>query len=251
MSEPNTEKVRVLCPYCRAKIDAPVKLLGQERPCPGCKKVFLIQENKPVAVPPKVLPQYAMENVRPQQPEIDKIKISFDDIPTNPSQSVNVPIPLERKLSPRQRRLQADYENVSKGLAKSRYIRISRIEGNPPDMYFIDYNVRGIEAVHGEQIVYRNQHSLKIQLTAGYPREQPKCQLFTPIFHPNFEPAVVCIGDHWTAQERLIDLIIRIGEMIAYQSYNVKSPLDGEAAMWADLHQYLFPIDKSDLMPPE
>jgi hypothetical protein len=39
--------------------------------------------------------------------------------------------------------------------------------------------------------------------------------------------------------------------MIAYQSYNVKSPLDGEAAKWADLHQDILPIDRTDLILPE
>jgi hypothetical protein len=39
--------------------------------------------------------------------------------------------------------------------------------------------------------------------------------------------------------------------MIAYQSYNIKSPLNGEAAMWADQHEFLLPTDKSDLIPPE
>jgi ubiquitin-protein ligase len=75
--------------------------------------------------------------------------------------------------------------------------------------------------------------------------------MLTPIFHPNIEPAVICIGDHWTAGERLCDLVVRIGEMITYQSYNIKSPLDGEAAMWADLNNALLPVDKTDLMPPE
>jgi hypothetical protein len=37
--------------------------------------------------------------------------------------------------------------------------------------------------------------------------------------------------------------------MIAYQAYNIKSPLDGEAAMWADLNRELLPIDKRDLVP--
>jgi hypothetical protein len=27
--------------------------------------------------------------------------------------------------------------------------------------------------------------------------------------------------------------VVRIGEMLSYQLYNVRSPLDGEAAMWA------------------
>lgn len=75
--------------------------------------------------------------------------------------------------------------------------------------------------------------------------------MLTPIFHPNFDPSIICMGDHWTAAEKLADLVVRIGEMIAYQAYNIKSPLDGEAAMWADLNQSAFPTDMRSLVPPE
>ena len=95
------------------------------------------------------------------------------------------------------------------------------------------------------------QHVAEIQLTSEYPRQSPKCQRLTPIFHPNIEPTVICVGDHWAAGERLVGLIIRIGEMIAYQAYNIKSPLDGEAAMWADQNSRFFPIDNRDLRPPD
>jgi ubiquitin-protein ligase len=74
--------------------------------------------------------------------------------------------------------------------------------------------------------------------------------MLTPIFHPNIDPSTICVGDHWTAGERLVDLVIRIGEMIAYQAYNIRSPLDGEAAMWADLNGEKLPIDARNLRPP-
>jgi len=74
--------------------------------------------------------------------------------------------------------------------------------------------------------------------------------MLTPIFHPSINSSTICVGDHWTADERLVDLVIRIGEMIAYQAYNLKSPLDGEAAMWADLNQHRLPTDSRDLQLP-
>ncbi len=132
------------------------------------------------------------------------------------------------------------------------YIRLAGTNGNPPERYVVDYYIRGIDHIENNgQIVYRDYHSVEIKLPGTYPRTQPICRMLTPIFHPNIEPAVICIGDHWSAAERLCDLVVRIGEMIAYQSYNIKSPLDGEAAMWADLNNNLLPVDKTDLMPPE
>ena len=40
----------------------------------------------------------------------------------------------------------------------------------------------------------------------------------------------------------------RIGEMIAYQSYNIKSPLNGEAARWVTENQEQLPLDPVSLL---
>jgi hypothetical protein len=74
--------------------------------------------------------------------------------------------------------------------------------------------------------------------------------MLTPVFHPNFDDASVCIGDFWAASEGLDDLVIRIGRMIAYQEYNTRSPLNGLAAKWAAEHPNLLPIDGTIVSPP-
>jgi ubiquitin-protein ligase len=131
-------------------------------------------------------------------------------------------------------------------------IKIRSMLGDPPDVYELEYFVRGLERIPGRKDpIERNYHLAEIRLISDYPRLSPQCKMLTPIFHPNIEPASICIGDHWTAGERLVDLAIRIGEMISYQAYNVKSPLDGEAAMWADLNMRNLPIDTRNLRPPE
>src|SRR6516225_2889830 len=63
-----------------------------------------------------------------------------------------------------------------------------------------------------------------------------RCRFLTPIFHPNIAPHAIGIGDHWSPGEPLWSIVARIGEMIAYQSYNTKSPLNGEAARWVVEH---------------
>jgi hypothetical protein len=90
-----------------------------------------------------------------------------------------------------------------------------------------------------------------VNLSLGYPRRAPQCRMLTPVFHPNFDDAMVCIGDFWAASEGLDDLIIRIGRMITYQEYNTKSPLNGLAAKWAAQNASLLPIDPRNISPPE
>ena len=49
------------------------------------------------------------------------------------------------------------------------------------------------------------------------------------------------------AKHTLPQLIVRIGEMLCYQSYNVKSPLNAEAAAWAELNAETLPLQRVDL----
>lgn len=160
--------------------------------------------------------------------------------------------PLRKPLLPlRTRRLLTDAQLIEQALQNFPAIKIRSMQGSPAENYQIEYRVKGAALDRKGKVVNRDNHLVEIQLTSDYPRTAPKCKMNTPIFHPNIDPAHICVGDFWTAGERLIDLIIRIGEMIAYQAYNIKSPLDAEAAMWADLNRDQLPIDGRDLHPPD
>ena len=88
--------------------------------------------------------------------------------------------------------------------------------------------------VQNDVVVPKDRHIVEVYLTLGYPRQAPQCRMLTPVFHPNIAPHAVCIGDHWSAGQTLAEVVARIAEMIAFQSYNVKSPLNGAAARWAE-----------------
>jgi len=147
----------------------------------------------------------------------------------------------------------ADAENLARTFAGSDVIRVSAVSGtgDPPEAYQVEYRVKSLEKFPASGPRLREWHKVEIRLSADYPRLSPQCRMLTPIFHPNIDADgnTICIGDHWAAGERLADLIVRIGEMIAYQAYNIKSPLNAEAAMWADLHQSDLPTDPRNLQP--
>lgn len=152
----------------------------------------------------------------------------------------------------RTRRLIADAEQMRRIFTDHESIRLNACTGEPPEVYTIEYRVRGMEKARGAAPSPRDQHRVEIQLTSQYPRQGPRCKMLSPVFHPNIDSAgIICIGDHWTAGERLVDLVVRIGEMLTYQAYNIKSPLNGEAAMWADLNPNLLPTDNRNLHPAE
>jgi hypothetical protein len=119
----------------------------------------------------------------------------------------------------------------------------------PPEVYRFTYYVKGLYVDSAGQILPRPEHLLEVNLSLGYPRRAPQCRMLTPIFHPNFDPASVCIGDFWAASEALDDLIVRVGRMIAYQEYNTKSPLNGLAARWAAENPHFLPVDGREISP--
>ena len=153
--------------------------------------------------------------------------------------------------SPRIRRLELDHERL-KGHFDGKWplIRVADAEGTPPEKYRIEYRCRSLFLDDKGNIGERGTHILEINLHLGYPRRAPQCKMLTPVFHPNFDNASVCIGDFWAASEGLDDLVIRIGRMLTYQEYNVKSPLNGLAAKWAAENASRLPVDPQEIAPP-
>jgi ubiquitin-protein ligase len=153
----------------------------------------------------------------------------------------------------RTRRLMADAQAMADTFRHSDLIKVLATEGDPPDVYRLEYLVRSLAPGEDaeDEPTPRDVHQVEIRLTADYPRVSPKCKMLTPVYHPNIDPSHICVGDHWTAGERLVDLVIRIGEMLAYQAYNIRSPLDAHAAMWADLNPDKLPTDPRTIRPAE
>jgi len=127
-------------------------------------------------------------------------------------------------------------------------------QGTPPERYQLEFQINGLREVDDQLRTVAN-HMVEISLPLSYPRLPPQCRMLTPVFHPNIAPHAICIGDHWSAGEPLWSMVARIGEMIAYQSYNTKSPLNGEAARWVEANLDRLPLDRTnfvmdDRLPP-
>ena len=148
-------------------------------------------------------------------------------------------------MSPRMRRLLADWEAVRAELSGHPLVSVEPLGPTPPDKYKVTFRLTGV-ALQGENPVHVMHHECEIHLPIGYPREQPLVLPLTPIFHPNVSDRY-CIADYWSAGEGLLDVITRLAKIIQYQSYNTKSPLNARAAYWADQNPALFPIGHEQL----
>lgn len=150
-------------------------------------------------------------------------------------------------MTARMRRLLSDFEQVKKDFAGHKNIIVTPIGDEPPEKYHVTYFVNGIYLLPDGKIETLGRHEIEITLHADYPRYKPICKILTPIWHPNFRDGQICIGDIWGAGESLSDIIINIGDMIQYKSWNSYSPLSADAAQWAMENKHLFPVGNIDL----
>jgi ubiquitin-protein ligase len=213
------------CIHCGKRFKVPDELAGRNAKCKACGGAITVPPANPGA--PKVQPKPIL-NPEPRT--------------LNPAS----------RLPMRTRRLMADAQHITEAFAHSPIIRVIGTEGSPPEKYRIEYRINSLAPTDDPEVPEaRDHHEVEIQLTADYPRVAPMCKMLTPIYHPNIDPSHICVGDHWAAGERLVDLVIRIGEMIAYQAYNIRSPLDAHAAMYADLNVDKLPTDARTIRPAE
>ena len=150
-------------------------------------------------------------------------------------------------MNPRIRRLSADFEQMKQVFRKHPFIRVTGVQGNPPERYALEFRVMGLVPNDDDSFTKGQAHTAEVFLPLDYPRRPPLCRMTSPIFHPNIDPQKICIGDHWSAGQRLPQLIVRVAEMISYQSYNVKSPLNAVAAAWAEQNMSKLPLEAKDL----
>lgn len=154
-------------------------------------------------------------------------------------------------MNARMRRITSDYEQIKKNFSNHKNIVVEPIGEEPAEKYRVTYYVNGIYLLDDGRIETLGKHIVIITLHAEYPRYKPICTIATPIWHPNFRDGQICIGDIWGAGESLSDIIVNIGDMIQYKSWNSFSPLSADAAEWAIANKHLFPVGNINLWTGE
>ena len=148
--------------------------------------------------------------------------------------------------TPRDRRLQADYEKVLKLVAESgETLKLLRTTGSPPTWYEIEYHCPGLVKDAEGQISIHNFHRVVIVLMANYPFEKPNARVTTPVFNPHVYPHdAICLGVVWNAAETLDTLVLRIGALLQLDPrvLNANSPANSEANQWVKQHPDRIPL---------
>lgn len=152
--------------------------------------------------------------------------------------------------SPRMRRLRNDILALERLRSESSIFRFTP-QGDPPHVYRIHFQGRGLWRDHGK-VRPIEKHHVEVKLGASYPRTIPEIRWLTPIYHPNIsEIGMVCLGGygtHWVPSVQLDELCTMLWDMLRYHNYDIRSPYNRDAALWVAQQQSIrFPTDARPL----
>jgi ubiquitin-protein ligase len=152
--------------------------------------------------------------------------------------------------SPQIRRLRSDHAAMERLLEESSVIRF-KVQGKPAQRYLIEFRGRSLARDMGK-VAARDHHEVEIKLGSAYPRTMPEIRWLSPIYHPNIsEIGLVCLGGygtHWVPSLHLDDLCVMLWDMARFHNYDIRSPYNKEAALWAaNQSTYAFPTDARPL----
>lgn len=148
----------------------------------------------------------------------------------------------------RDARLRSDYKRMLDLTEGNDLIAIEKTEGDPPEVYSMRFNCRGVVGVSASGPDFGELHRVRISLPVDYPTRAPQLRWLTPIFHPNIsaEGTFVCV-DTWYPSRFLDDLCIILGRMIQYKNFNPLNPLRLDAAAWSTVNANILPVDRRPL----
>jgi len=145
------------------------------------------------------------------------------------------------------KQLEAIHQEISERFDQNSSITVSPLEGDPPEKYEITYHINGVYRNESGEIQEKDSHSITISIPFGFPHFPPSCKPTSGIFHPDFDPAAICIGDFWEKDRSISDLIIHIGQMISGSVFSTSNAFDEEALTWYKNNSSRLPFDSTDL----
>lgn len=160
--------------------------------------------------------------------------------------SVNTsPLESQKDDERRLQRLLSEHDLLKKFIATHLFIHIKEAFGFPPEKYHLVYRVDGLLQA-GKSVESKSEHIVEILLPDDYPAAPPVCSMLSRIFHPNISGDRIDIKEQWTPETTLVDLVVKIGQMIVFQRYSIKAPLNKEAVQWAMQNKKLLPLSTVD-----
>lgn len=135
------------------------------------------------------------------------------------------------------------YKQVESYFQGHPVIIVQPTKGDPPDQYTITYSMAGIHQSPDGDIIVSNEHIIELSIPFGFPHFPPSCKPKSKIFHPDFDPAAICLGDTWEQNASLAHIILYIGKMINGETFSTKNAFNDDAAKWYIDNASKFPLN--------
>lgn len=135
------------------------------------------------------------------------------------------------------------YKQVESYFSTHPVISVKPTKGDPPDQYTITYSMAGFQQTPDGEIVESNKHIVELSIPFGFPHFPPSCKPKSEIFHPDFDPAAICLGDIWEQDASLANIILYIGKMINGETFSAKNAFNDQAAQWYKENSSRFPLN--------
>lgn len=135
------------------------------------------------------------------------------------------------------------YKQVESYFKGHPVIEVQPTKGDPPDQYTITYAMTGLEQSPDGSIVESSIHIVELSIPFGFPHFPPSCKPKSNIFHPDFDPAAICLGDVWEQDASLANIILYIGKMINGEAFSSKNAFNDEATTWYKENGTRFPLN--------
>lgn len=134
------------------------------------------------------------------------------------------------------------YEEIETHFSNHPFIAVRPVNGSPPDQYEVTYSIQGICKDDSGRLQHSSRHVVSISIPFGFPHFPPHCRPLTPIFHPDFDPAAISLGEFWINGRSIPDLIVFISRMINGELFSIENSFNREAAAWYRDHADRLPF---------
>jgi ubiquitin-protein ligase len=136
------------------------------------------------------------------------------------------------------------YRQLRAFIDSQQAVSVKPMKGDPPEQYEVTYNISGFSKPGKGEPYLTTGHKIEMTIPFGFPHFPPSCKPKSDIFHPDFDPAAICLGEFWHQHRQIPDLIVFIGRLINGESFSTINAFNEQAASWYQDHSDSFPIAK-------
>jgi ubiquitin-protein ligase len=148
-------------------------------------------------------------------------------------------------------RMEGEWRRLQRAFAYHPHVTLTPTRDDPPSAYQVDYRLTTLVVnPRTSQLEYVSNATVQVILPPGFPDDAPVVRPVTPLFHPNVSYEGVYVEGLWHPNETLLSLIRKVGDILAYRSFDPDYTVNPAAMDWLAANQAILPIDQQANLSP-